>query len=290
MKHLNHILCPVDFSENSYAAIEKASFLAQLFQADLTLLHVLSVLPRSFGVVWGRDRQSEEDVAQATEKARSLLRAAKQKYVPYAVTCKSSIRVGKVSEEIIQEAETLNADLIVMAMHGAKLSEASLTTKVISHSTRPVLTYYAHPAEGEESRKGFRRILIPVDPVVGISELSQFVVQYLSMMSPEVLLLTILNPEAAPQRIEQAKRYLDNQARMLSEAGLRRVRSKVMLGELPAQHINRIAVAEGCDLIMLNTHDKKDRPKAPLGTVASSLVNTTHLPLFTLRPGTLVTQ
>jgi nucleotide-binding universal stress UspA family protein len=290
MKHLNHILCPVDFSENSYAAIEKASFLAQLFQADLTLLHVLSVLPRSFGVVWGRDRQSEADVAEATEKARALLRAAKQKYVPYAVTCKSSIRVGKVSEEILQESEALGSDLIVMAMHGAKLSEASLTTKVISHSARPVLTYYASKAEGEESRKGFRRILIPVDPVVGISELSQFVAQYLSLMSPEVLLLTILNPEAAPQRVDQAKRYLETQARVFTQAGLRRVRSKVMLGELPAEHINRIAVAEGCDLIMMNTHDKKDRPKAPLGTVAQNVVKSTHLPLFTLRPGSLVAR
>ncbi|RMG25848.1 MAG: universal stress protein, partial [Bacteroidetes bacterium] len=115
MKQLYHLLCPVDFSAASYEAIEKAGFLAQLFQADLTLLHVVKV-PVSFGVDYGMDEQSEVLTQKAARHARLLLREAKRAYIPYAVKCKSSIRFGQPAREILREVKQLKADLLIWGM------------------------------------------------------------------------------------------------------------------------------------------------------------------------------
>jgi nucleotide-binding universal stress UspA family protein len=41
MMPLKKIICPTDFSEASYAALDKASELAEHFDAELCVLHVV---------------------------------------------------------------------------------------------------------------------------------------------------------------------------------------------------------------------------------------------------------
>lgn len=252
MDALKHILCPVDFSPSSYDAVEKASFLARLFQADLTLLHVVSVVPQSFGVVYGLDSSSQTLVEDAHEKIRTLLRDAKKKYVPYAVTCKSVVRTGRVSTEILAEAEAQNTDMILMATHGLSLSGS--ITEVIEGAHCPVVAYQRLEAENGEQRLGFRKILVPVDHTAGrahLVELRQQMNLFLSRMSPEVVLLTVLPLDATPEQERFMQTALEAEGRAFIEDGAYKVTVKVMEGKLPSDHINRLAVLEGCDLIFM---------------------------------------
>jgi len=45
MLPVTHILCPIDFSESSYQALETAEELAVHFNAKLTVLHVVQDIP-----------------------------------------------------------------------------------------------------------------------------------------------------------------------------------------------------------------------------------------------------
>ena len=289
MQRLNNILCPVDFSESSYEAIEKASFLAQLFQADLTLLHVISVLPKSFGVVFGLDLSSSKMVEKATRNARTLLREAKKKYVPYVVKCKSSIRVGRTSEQIIKEAVELDSDMIVIATKGPGKNETPFmganTNQVISGAPCPVITYTKLKHLNGYNPKGFRNLLIPIDPEEDFVNMRTYISDHFSMMSPEITLLSVVPVGSTNEEIKEVVAKLESEAEILSNQGIPRVSNLIIEDDMPANQILKYAEEKKCDLIMMNTHGKSGYGNLVMGSVTSNVINHSSHPVFTLRPG-----
>ncbi len=252
MKQIKQILCPVDFSDASYRAIEQASFLAQMYQANLTLVHIVSnVLPEALGVVRGNDMESQKMVAEASEGARELLREAKRKYVPFAITCKSSIRYGSIADGILEEANERNADLIIMARASAAIeNKASVLSRVImERATCPVLAYC--PSEVE--RIGFRRILIPLHPKMDTQRLQTYVKDYLSQMMPEVHLIAMAESQDSEAFKDTLKHFLQREATGYSALDLS-VRMGVVSGNSAVNEINAYAEKHHCDLIMLEEH------------------------------------
>ncbi|RMG69477.1 MAG: universal stress protein [Bacteroidetes bacterium] len=282
MDTLKHILCPVDFSPSSYDAVEKASFLARLYQADLTMLHVISVVPKSFGVAYGLDMSSQTLVEDAHDKIRDLLREAKRKYVPFAVSCKSSIRTGRVSDEIIKEAREKDTDLIVMAAHGLSLSGS--ISEVIEGADCPVVAYQRLEGENHEQRLGFRKILVPVDHQAGragLVDLRKNMNLFLSRMSPEVVLLTVLPPDSTSEQEKFFKTALEDEGRAFIADGAYKVTIKVMEGKFPSEHINRLAILEGCDLIFMPV-ELPGRQGTQMD-LTRHVVSAAKMPVFALR-------
>lgn len=201
MKPFQNILCPVDFSDDSYKAIEQASFLARMLQADLTLLHVVRrKLPAALGVVKGSDQSSQSIIDQATDDARTLLREAKRKYVPFAITCKSNIRYGKRVKEIVQEAKERNSNLILLP-YPADLSTANqIISDLLKEASCPVMIY-RHP----DQHKGFRRFLVGFPHTFDFKPLGHFLHDHFALMVQELHLLAPAESEEAYQLINEAK-------------------------------------------------------------------------------------
>jgi nucleotide-binding universal stress UspA family protein len=143
MLPFKRLLCPVDFSDSSLAALEFAFSLAQEGEAELTILHVFEWLPgdepltnRPFNVPEYR-REVEHDFDQ---KLHAL--------VPDSVRawCHPATRIGhgKPYREILGVATEENADLIVMGVHGRNALDlmlfGSTTNQVVRRATCPVLT------------------------------------------------------------------------------------------------------------------------------------------------------
>jgi nucleotide-binding universal stress UspA family protein len=135
------ILCPVDFSDSSLAALDFALSLAQQGDAELTLLHVfdagdepLTNRPISVPEYW---RLIEHD------RTREL-----ETIVPDSVRrwCQPSTRTarGKAYREILGVAAEERCDLIVMGVHGRNALDlmlfGSTTNQVVRRATCPVLT------------------------------------------------------------------------------------------------------------------------------------------------------
>ena len=252
MKQINQILCPVDFSEASYHAIEQASFLAKMYQANLTLVHVVSnVLPESLGIVHGNDMESQKMVGQAEERARELLRAAKRKYVPFAITCKSSIRFGSIADSILAEANDRSSDLIVIAR--ASMADdgrpSSLSRVLMERASCPVMAY----CPNEQERVGFRRILIPLHPKMETSPLQHYVKDYLSQMMPEIHLVAMAEPQDSEAYKDTLKNFLKREKAFYDEIDLS-VRLAVISGSSAVKEIDAYAHSQNCDLIMLEEH------------------------------------
>jgi nucleotide-binding universal stress UspA family protein len=109
-------LVPTDFSAPSKQAIAYAFELAQIFGATLVLLHVIEDLPHYIGFL------PPEETPKALEELADRARRDLAQVVPQAqdgkveVTCRAV--VGAPAPKIIEVAQEMNADMIVIATHG----------------------------------------------------------------------------------------------------------------------------------------------------------------------------
>ena len=131
-----HILVPIDFSQDSEDAVGCAIGLAQQFQARLTLLHAIYV-----------PEAAEVNLAAYLEKIESesaRLMAARRKRVEDAGVAAGSLVVrGVPSHRITETAQEQQADLIVMGTHGRTglrhMLIGSVAERVVRHAPCPVM-------------------------------------------------------------------------------------------------------------------------------------------------------
>jgi nucleotide-binding universal stress UspA family protein len=170
MIHIEHILCPVDFSEFSRHAFDRAVAVARSFGADITVLHVLprpSAVPAlpygpegpgPFGFeVVDRDRA-------LTELSRFLATGHPIGVPVHYVTAESP----SIHQEILLQTCRLSADLVVMGTHGRSGFNhwflGSAAEKTLRSSKVPVLVAPPHlPDAVPASRDPFRSVICAID-------------------------------------------------------------------------------------------------------------------------------
>jgi len=129
--HLNRILFCTDFSENSERALNYAISAAAEYNSELTLLHVLEGTPTS--------SKMEEAIATTTQQLDKLIPEERRK----TLKIKTTVRIGKPYQEIIQLALEAQIDLVVMGVHGRGALDlavfGSTTNRVVQLGPCPVL-------------------------------------------------------------------------------------------------------------------------------------------------------
>ena len=143
------ILCPVDFTANSLAALDYTALFAQQPGARLYLLHVVQTDPVHLQEEL-QHTTTNEWLAERIAKDR-LDTIAKERFgdrFPYNVL----VRDGEPASVILDTAMEVEAQLIVMATHGrAGLSHfflGSVAERVVREASCPVLTVRGQAAGG----------------------------------------------------------------------------------------------------------------------------------------------
>ena len=144
MLPIRKMLCPVDFSDPAYRALETAVELAAELGAELHLLHVIADVPIAVtavqsGVAFDIDayrRHLEESHAGQLEEVAA-------KHVPDGVTATTTVLHGEPARTIINYATEESIDLVVISSHGwsafERLIFGSTAEKVARYCERPVL-------------------------------------------------------------------------------------------------------------------------------------------------------
>ncbi len=153
MDKIQKILVPTDFSSCSEAATKAALVLARRFEAELTLLHVVEMTAGAEETFY-----PPVDLVGAVEsEALDALNQACRR-IEGTVTVHTAIRRGSPWVQVLETAEVLGADLIVMGTHGRtgffRALIGSTTEKVVRTSKVAVLT--VHAAEEERGVAGAR--------------------------------------------------------------------------------------------------------------------------------------
>jgi universal stress protein A len=132
------ILCPIDFDDNSIAALQYARDLARQNDATLHILHVV------YMPLGGPHFPLEPYPAVSEDPSKLELQKIAREHLDGRVRYELAIRTGKPAEAINQVAEDFDVDLIVMATHGktgvTRLFLGSVAEDVVRTSKRPVLT------------------------------------------------------------------------------------------------------------------------------------------------------
>lgn len=138
---MKKILVPVDGSDNSMKALEKAYELGTLKDSEILILTVVNS-QRDNPYIIDQDytsKLSKENIA----RGEKLLNEAKEKLKDYPGEVKTMLRNGNVAETIIDIAEDEGYDVIVMGRRGLNKSSRSLlgsiSSKVINYANTSVL-------------------------------------------------------------------------------------------------------------------------------------------------------
>jgi nucleotide-binding universal stress UspA family protein len=137
------ILVPLDGSPVATAALQRAIGLAGALQASVTVLMVFDPFPyigaaAEYGTYQAQYVQDMQQFATTTvNAARTLVEAAGLQVQTRVVESQKTWRA------ILDEADAMKADLIVMGSHGRngldKLVMGSVTQRVLQHTRLPVL-------------------------------------------------------------------------------------------------------------------------------------------------------
>jgi nucleotide-binding universal stress UspA family protein len=164
---MKRILVPIDFSDATPPVIDLARQLAKGLDAEIHLVHVKELTAAAAPGALGYGLAGMPELAPMSgmpvpvfdpmaqpipedEDQRSKLAQWQREIAQDGIKVSLHEPTGAVAEEILNQANVLHADLIVMGMHGHgamyNLLVGSATKGVLKHSRRPVLLVPAHRA------------------------------------------------------------------------------------------------------------------------------------------------
>lgn len=138
-----HILVPIDGSETSMIAMKEAIKLGKALNSKITVVQVMALDPY-IADAYVKTGQTNDLIERTRTYLLDILEQAQQEFANEGITVETKLLEGfVVHEEIIQAAQDLNVDLIVMGSHGRtgvrKLVLGSVAQKVLGESHIPVL-------------------------------------------------------------------------------------------------------------------------------------------------------
>ena len=292
---LKSVLLPIDGSRLAERAIPYAAALAHRSGARVVLIQAVHATPLPGDDV----RDEQNDTGQQAEQ--HLADAARR------LASEGMLVVTRVYDDdpvhgILDAADRVGADLIVMSTHRrggiGRMLYGSVGDRVLRHATVPVLlvpSIVSHPWSSDRPLS----LLVPLDgsELAGEALLSAELLA--ETFESRVTLLQVIQAPTDPlygegyvyvpyddgAEIADARQYLDGLAAGLA-ATLEVVETKVAVGE-PARTIAEAAREAGADVIVMATHGHGGLRRLILGSVATSTLHQSTVPLLLLRPSTM---
>lgn len=139
---MKKILVPVDGSENSAKAIEKAKSLAELYDSQVTLLYIINDTMISNPYVVRNDYKAELSTV-LSQQGDNILRSSLELFGPNSMRVNTVMKYGDPGNSIISYAEENDFDLVIMGSRGlnaiSRIMLGSVSLKVLNHINISVL-------------------------------------------------------------------------------------------------------------------------------------------------------
>ena len=277
---LGSILVPVDFSEQSEVALEQAVSLSRVFNSEI---HVLNVINEEFSLSKLFD---DSDKIQYKKRIKERLDAfVKAKNAEFGIELKSIQVTGKIYSQVVNSADVINAEFIVMGTAGGSTLKkrfiGSNALRVVRESHKPVITI-----KGKHHRKGCQNIVLPLDLTKETKEKVAKAVEFAKRFGSIIRVVSVLrtNDEFIVNRLtrqlDQVKKYVVEQGVECGAEIIRDTKGEHTLAASIIDYANRI---KG-DLIMLMTQQEQDITEFFIGSSAQEVINTSDIPVLSIVP------
>lgn len=169
MVQIDHVLCPVDFSDFSRRALDYAIAVAKWYGSRLTVMHVHHVLMPGLAFALPQKPASVEGSVLSPaerEQLQQALRAFTPAEAVGNIAVEFALAEGDVAGEILAQAQS--ADMVVMGTHGRSGFESlilgSAAEKVLRKVKCPLLTIPQASADATDAVPAlFHHIVAAVD-------------------------------------------------------------------------------------------------------------------------------
>jgi nucleotide-binding universal stress UspA family protein len=282
MTPVRNLLAATDFSDPSRLAASRAARLASAAGARLHLVHAVSGSALAqLELLLGLERAVEVQLIEQAQQALDTLAQDLSTEHGLAVDC--ALLQGAVLDELTQEANRLEADLVVVGARGAGSVRhfllGSTAERLLRKSAHPMLVV-KQPAHGP-----YRRVLVPVD----FSAWSAPLIELARAVAPGAHLV-LLNAYEVPfegklrfagvseATIEsyrlKSRRAASLQLQSLAaDAGLRPAEWSPCIPHAdPSQAIIEHEQALGCDLIVIGKQGQSMTEDLLLGSVTKHVL------------------
>ena len=277
---IEKILIPIDFSETSLLAIEHASYIAQLFKAELVLLHVVEKHWEKFSIVVPEMRIAPaDDIINSIENRLESI--ASDILSDHGVKSICITANGTIFSEIIAVSKEHNVDLIILGTHGtsgfAEFFIGSNAYKVVTRAECPVISVQTH-----SQKLGFKNILLPIDDSAHSRQKINHAIVLARQLSSKIHLVGLADFEIDEElhkfeiKLEQIEEYI-------AKCDLTCTK-EIIHGKNQATMTADYATSIGADLIIIMTDQDENLTGRLLGPYAQQIVNHSKIPVMSVQP------
>jgi nucleotide-binding universal stress UspA family protein len=276
----NHIVIPVDFSEQSLIALNQTYNLAQATLSDITLLHVIDeTLFHSMLSIFS-DKE-EKEAAYIADIKLKLEQIAKDVETSTGVAIKIRIEKGKIYETVNKVAEELNAAFIVMGTSGEttlkKKFIGSNSVRVIGEAPCPVITI-----KGKHHRQGCETIVLPLDLSKETKEKVGKCIEIANFFKSSVKVVTIVDTDDE-FLVNKLTRQMDQVLEFLTENNIK-CEGEFFKSNDISDGVLEYAEKVSADLIIIMTQKELEFKDFIIGTESSQIINHSEIPVCSIRP------
>lgn len=278
--NIQKILIPIDFSETSMLAIEHAGFTAQLFKAELVLLHVVEKHWEQFSIIAPELRISTPtELTGAIEKKLAEVAADIKK--KYGVKSTHVTANGNIFNEILSVSKEHNVDLVVMGTHGTsgvvEFFIGSNTFKMVTQSECPIISVQSHA-----KKLGFTNILLPIDDSAHSRQKVNHAIVLAKHFASKIHILGLADSDDETDR-KKFEIKLDQIEEYIKKCDLPYSR-KTVDGKNQSKTTYDYAKTVDADLIVIMTDQDEAITGRLMGTYAQQIINHSKIPVLTIQP------
>lgn len=274
------ILVPIDYSEQSIIALEQAISLSKVFNSAI---HVLNVISEEFSLTKLFD---DKDKVEFEKRAQAKIADfVEEKGKEYGVELHPIQVHGKIYEQIVNSADVINAQFIVMGTAGTsslkKKFIGSNALRVLRESHKPVVTI-----KGKHHRKGCQNIVLPLDLTKETKEKVSKAIEFAKRFGSTIRVVSVLmtNDEFIVNRLtrqlDQVKKYIMEQGVDCTAEIVRDTKGNQSLSDSIIDYSNK---CKG-DLIMIMTQQEQDFTDYFIGSSAQGVINSSDIPVLSIIP------
>jgi len=278
----NHILVPIDFSEQSLIALDQSYNLARLTKADISLLYVLDEEHSNLFSIFGKEKKAKKEKGKFKKGIKEKLdKLAKETTAKSGVKVNTKITVGKIYEEIVSVANELNAAFIIMGTNGQhglkKRFIGSNALRVVKESNCPVITI-----AGKKHRSGCKVIVLPLDLTEETKEKTGKAIELANYFGSSIKIVSVINTkdemiiEKLKSQMKQVEAFIKK--RKVSVTAEFVENSNIVGGIL--KYTKKVKA----DLILIMTQSEMDWTDMFIGSSAQEIINKSDVPVLSIHP------
>jgi nucleotide-binding universal stress UspA family protein len=274
------ILVPTGFSEHSLTAVEQASIYAGNLKAKLVIMSVVEE-QKFFSNLLGGDKEKAAEIKDEVKKHLDSLAA---KYES-KLEVETIIANGTVYEKIVEIAEMMDVDLIVMGTHGAKKGIMSRfigsnALRVVTSAHCPVITI-----KGDEIHSSIKNIILPLDLQKETKQKVGRAIEVAKRRDATIHVISVIK-SMDEFLVNALRRNFHQVEKIIKESGVGLVSHLIQATNEDNIHDLILGYCDNvnADLIMIMTQQETNISEYFVGSLAQKIIHKSTTPVMSIQP------